>query len=288
MESIYSREKLLNLLNDEANYIKFLKEEKLIKPDRVCLKCNKEMQLKYTKNTLDKYQWVCNNKNCKSKISIKNDSLFYQFRLPIKKIIKIIFEFSKFTPIKEVCNEFNLSQKTVSKLFIFCQDLIDFYFQENPIEKLGGSFKWVEIDETCVFKRKYNQGRLKNQIWLFGGIERGTNGTNCFIKYVVDRTKVTLEREILENIYCESVIVSDCWKSYDNIQNLGFIHFKVNHSKNFVDPFITEIHTQSIESLWGKLKKFLKKRNITKRERIEKHIQEFIFRQKKKMFLLNY
>ena len=36
----------------------------------------------------------------------------------------------------------------------------------------SGPGKEVEIDEICIVKRKYNRGRIQNQVWLFGGIER--------------------------------------------------------------------------------------------------------------------
>lgn len=282
MDFITNRAELLKLLNNDNKFINFLKENKLIKPNRFCTKCNSIMELKYIKKTLDNYHWICGSKKCRNTISIKTDSIFYQFKYPIKKVLEIIMEFSNNAPIQKVCSDFDICQPTVSKIYIFCQDLIDSYFTKTPIEKIGGNLIWVEIDETCLFKRKYNQGRIKNQIWLFGGVERDTKGEKCFIKYVMDRTKETLEREIIENIYPQSVILSDCWKSYNNIENIGYFHLKVNHSKNFVDPIFPDIHTQSIESLWGKLKKFFKKKNITRRERMEEHIQEFIFRQRKK------
>lgn len=36
----------------------------------------------------------------------------------------------------------------------------------------------VEIDETVVVRRKYERGRVtgKKDVWLFGGVERGTHG----------------------------------------------------------------------------------------------------------------
>ncbi|KAG8227915.1 hypothetical protein J437_LFUL011843 [Ladona fulva] len=41
---------------------------------------------------------------------------------------------------------------------------------------LGGEGKVVEIDESKFGKRKFNRGRLVEGKWVFGGIERGTEG----------------------------------------------------------------------------------------------------------------
>lgn len=48
--------------------------------------------------------------------------------------------------------------------------------------------------------------------------------------------------------------MSDCWKTYDCLNNEGFTHKTVNHSKNFVDPD-SGAHTQHIERLWRDIRK---------------------------------
>ncbi|TRY70261.1 hypothetical protein TCAL_16390, partial [Tigriopus californicus] len=50
----------------------------------------------------------------------------------------------------------------------------------------------VEIDETFVFKRKYNRGRVNPGKWIFGGIQRDLG--IGFLVEVPDRTRQTLER----------------------------------------------------------------------------------------------
>ena len=50
-----------------------------------------------------------------------------------------------------------------------------------------------------------------------------------------------------------SIIHSDCWKGYANLDQQGYTHFTVNHSKNFVDPE-SGAHPNSIEGMWQKMK----------------------------------
>lgn len=65
---------------------------------------------------------------------------------------------------------------------------------------IGGPGTEVEIDETYVFKRKYNVGRLpqnRREEWLFGGVQRDTHGTEVFLVPVHRRDAQTLLGSIL-------------------------------------------------------------------------------------------
>lgn len=71
-----------------------------------------------------------------------------------------------------------------------------------------------------------------------------------------DRTAPTLTQEIADHISTGSIIHSDSWASYQQIEaipNKNFVHYSVNHSKNSVD-LETGSHSQSIKSMWRDLK----------------------------------
>jgi len=77
----------------------------------------------------------------------------------------------------------------------------------------------VEIDETCVGKRKYDRGRLiRTNQWMFGGIERGTK--NSFLVLVEARNANTLLPIIQDWINPGTTIYSDLWGAYGGISNL--------------------------------------------------------------------
>ena len=112
----------------------------------------------------------------------------------------------------------------------------------------------VEIDETVITHRKYNRGRLLNTVWVFGGICRETD--KAFALVVPDRTAPTLNDEIKKHIADGSIIHSDTWASYQQIENIpdkNFTHLSVKHSQNFVDPE-TGSNTQHVERMWKELK----------------------------------
>ena len=104
----------------------------------------------------------------------------------------------------------------------------------NTKRKIGGVDQIVEIDESKFGKRKYNVGQIVTNQWVFGGICRGTR--DFFAVPVENRDKATLLGIISEYIEPGTTIITDCWKAYDCLADEGFVHLKVNHSLNFVDP----------------------------------------------------
>ena len=73
-------------------------------------------------------------------------------------------------------------------------------------------------------------------------------------------------------IHPESVIYSDGWKGYCQLNDHFFQHGTVNHSVTFKDT-ITGIHTNTIEGNWAGIKK-----DIPFRSRSEKYITLFLIR----------
>ena len=83
-------------------------------------------------------------------------------------------------------------------------------------------------------------------------------------------------------------IYTDCLRAYNGLEELGYPHLTVNHSKNFVDPDHGEgtiyllrdpdtgCHTQMIESHWRALKRRLTRGGIRK-ESLADHFAEHIF-----------
>jgi len=100
-------------------------------------------------------------------------------------------------------------------------------------------------------KEKNNKGRIIDGQWVFGGLCRETK--EYFAVEVEKRDSQTLLQIIKEKIHEQSVIISDCWKAYDCLQDEGFKHLKVNHKYNFVDPD-TGAHTNTVERNWRTLK----------------------------------
>ncbi|GFU60773.1 putative transposase-like protein [Trichonephila clavipes] len=150
------------------------------------------------------------------------------------------------------------------------------YAYESSI--LGGPDVIVEIDERMFGKRKYNRVKRVKGTCVFGGIERSTN--KSFFHVFQDRLKDTLLESILSNIKEDTTIISDCWKSYDCLEDEGFLHLSVYHKMYFKDPE-TSAHTNSIEGSCSAIKKSL--RGIRKcDDQFDSYLAEFMWRKLKR------
>ena len=106
----------------------------------------------------------------------------------------------------------------------------------------------MEIDKSMFGnKRKYKRGHVSESQWVFGMVEQGTGWILVFC--VPDRQRETLvTRLVREFIEPGTVIISDKFLPYFNLNDVGYIHLMVNSSENFVDTY-TGAHSNTIEGL---------------------------------------
>ncbi|VDO25063.1 unnamed protein product [Heligmosomoides polygyrus] len=79
-----------------------------------------------------------------------------------------------------------------------------------------------------------------------------------FVEITSRRDSATLDDIVTRHDLPGTIIHTDSWRGYGNLNNLGYIHRTVNHNQNFVDPN-TGVHTQAIESAWSHIKRAIKK-----------------------------
>ena len=166
-------------------------------------------------------------------------------------------------------------EETVVDWYNLCREVYSEVLEKENA-KIGGPGKIVEIDESKFGKRKYHKGRRKDRVWVFDGIERGTK--NCFMCSVEDRSADTLIPVIKHNVLPGTTIISDCWKAYCWLEEEGYLHQTVNHSKEFVNKD-TGAHTNTIESTWRAIKTSLPKHGSVK-TLYDTYFVEYIFRKK--------
>lgn len=73
------------------------------------------------------------------------------------------------------------------------------------------------------------------------------------LRCLPDRSADRLETRIIEHVFPSSVIHTDKWTSYRNPEQLGYVHWTMNHFYIAVDPEPC-ICTNHIETYWSSLK----------------------------------
>ena len=217
-------------------------------------------------------------------------------KLPIQKIIKIIFYFFEGKTYKEICSLTEVkSVKTITDWCNFVRKHIHDHFEG---EVLGGNNEIIQIDESLMRgRRKANKGRYllgnvadpspanthrrtnygdrEDGPWVFGMVQKGTRLVKLF--YVEDRKASTLVPLLRKHVHQDSTIWSDEWKGYRGINEFFRCHQTVKHSENFVDPS-TGANTQLIGCILSYAKlEIMRNRRGTNLTLLQSHLSFFCF-----------
>ncbi|XP_059361248.1 uncharacterized protein LOC132098949 [Carassius carassius] len=143
--------------------------------------------------------------------------------------------------------------KMTRKLRLVCRKALKM-FKRKTGQRMGGRREFIVIDESNIrHKRKYGQGRAgqtwKRKKWVFGMLAIKGQRRRPVLRLVERHSRNHLLPIIRQHIRQVSTILSDEWRSYRALSNLGYRHYSVNHSRYFVDPNHGG-HTQNIERAW--------------------------------------
>lgn len=240
--------------------------------------------LKVLSNRADRndLQWVCSRRTsaerCRIITSITVNTWFDNIRIPILTALELTLYWFFQVPVTSAAGQCGVSKECAVDWYSYCRQVC-FIVVANQDICIGGPGLHVEIDESHLWKRKYQRGRiLANQdIWIFGGVCRESK--EAFMTLVPDRRGVTLWPIIQRRVAAGSVIMTDEARVYQNLhyqQRGGFEHYQVNHSLNFVHPDNPNVYTNTIEAVWRVAKG--KVRGYVNDEQIEMYLGEFMYR----------
>ena len=177
---------------------------------------------------------------------------FQNSNLAFLKILLITYGIVHCEPSHQIQNELSLGKQTVRAWGMFCRETM-LAFLESCSEKSGPN-QTVEIDDSKFGWRKYHRGHPVQGQWVFGGVERGSS--RLFLVPVPDRTADTLAAIIPDQIEPGTMVISDCWGAYCDLDLLGYTQRTVIHSLYFMHPDTTD-HTNTTKSMWHRVKVFL-------------------------------
>ena len=139
-------------------------------------------------------------------------------------------------------------------------------------EMLGGE---IELDESYFGgQRKGKRGRgAAGKVIVFGILKRGDR---VYTKVVLDTKADTLMPIIRKKIAPDSIVYTDCYRSYNALDVSGFHHHRINHSTHFAEQ--KHNHINGIENFWSQAKRVLRKYNGIPKQHFHLFLKECEFR----------
>jgi len=231
----------------------------------------------YTSHS-DGFRFRC--PKCRSTKSIRTDSLMSGFNMPALEFFIGIYLFFNFeSKISRYMKECGFKSKKTARKFVKVLRNVCLEHYILNVERIGGNGQIVQIDETLLFKRKGNVGRVLRQIWIIGGIDETGE---LFLRKVENRTSETMIEVFHETCNPSTQFWTDGWSAYPRAVSSmdDSTHEVVNHSENFVSP--SGVHTQNIENAWKCLKVWMRKNNYNheSERNIPEYLGEYLFKRK--------
>ena len=180
----------------------------------------------------------CTSRKCQAVVHFVDNTIWST----VKDRVLFVFAVNAFLSLastQSVINDTGCKPKTIEKYIRIIKNAL---FLENEEEKrtmrLGGSGEKVQADESCVFSRKYDVGRvleLTQQGWVFGVVEDKPDG-RLYIQMVRHKDAQTLQSIIKDYFADGTTVFTDGWPAYNGLNNVnGFKHYSVNHSEHCGD-----------------------------------------------------
>ncbi|XP_068086186.1 uncharacterized protein [Anabrus simplex] len=255
-------------LND---LLELYQRHNLLSSKRVCEKCGRDVPLRVVKRTGsegDRAVFACRRRlgggvRCGWFVSARKHTFFEGSNLNLFEIGYFVVLWCLLPkPLgPNVKLELGFTAKTIVDWCNFCREVCVAWVDAKK-KKIGGPDIVVEIDENEFGKSRYHKGRHTEAQWVIGGVERD-NHKNFFVVPMEKRDKETLLSVIKGWILPGTVIVSDFWKTYECLEDEGFVDLRENHSMQFVDTRKnghvmpkdgTSRSTQNIKNRWRHMK----------------------------------
>jgi transposase-like protein len=265
------------VLRNRDRTIEWLQDKGLLRRERECRRCRKPMQLEFTGHGFGRFR--CR-RGHDVEVSLAKDTWFEDARISPEKAVLLTYCFAVDMDSKQAIRETSMdgettSSETVVDWYSFCRQMCMHSLDQQFETLIGGPGHIVEIDECKIGRTKYSRGRFVEGHWILGMMDHD-GGYRLEICPENKRDRQTLQALITKHVAPDTTIMTDCWKGYEGLDEIGFEHFTVNHSYNFVDPD-TGANTQRIESSWRALRKKLSRGGV-KGEHLAFHLCEYLWR----------
>ena len=217
-------------------------------------------------------RWRCS--RCRHSFGIFHNTVFEGKHAPFHKSLLALLLIYLHVPQSTIRFLCHLSRTTI----LFYQTLyrkISVSVVRSMHLLLGGPHIRIQIDEALLRKRKYHRGRKKVQIWIFGAVQEGPrNKQQLVLKRVRHRSAEILLPLIRTIIKPGSIIISDDWRAYRRLKDLGYEHKIVNHSIQFRNH--DGDNTNLIEGIWAHLRRSFPTSGV-KKHLVDQYLARFTY-----------
>ena len=188
-------------------------------------------------------------------------------RLLRKQQLKLLEYFVLEVTARSAADLLGIQPNSAALFYRKLREVIAYYLEQEAHEIFDGA---IELDESYFGgARKGKRGRgAAGKVAVFGILKRGGK---VYTKVVVNTRAETLMPVIARKIAPDSVVYTDCYRSYNALDVSGFYHERINHSTLFANG---KNHINGIENFWNQAKRVLRKYNGTPKESFPLFLKE--------------
>jgi transposase len=187
-----------------------------------------------------------------------------------KQQIKLLEYFVLEVTDRSAADMMEIQANTAILFYRKWREMIAYYFEQAAHEIFPGAVEWDERYFGGARKGKRGRGAT-GKVAVFGLLKRGGK---VYTKWW-DTKAITLMPLITRKIAPDSVVYTDCYRSYNALDVSDFYHERINHSKLFATG---KNHINGIENFWNQAKRVLRKYNGIPKESFPLFLKECEFR----------
>lgn len=179
-------------------------------------------------------------------------------RLSKHRVTKIIRCFCLDINASQTAELLRLNRKTVNRYYGLFRAAI----YQRQVREMQAFIGTVEVDESYFGASRLRgrqgsrRGRGTHKQPVFGVFERQGR---VYTEIISDVTAASLQKAIRGRVGVESVVISDGWRGYDGLVDVGYDkHLRIHKSEHFA---CKGVHINGIEAFWSFTKRRLAKFN---------------------------
>jgi len=221
---------------DLTPVIAWLRDNGLLATAMACPGCQSAMEEREFTDVAEGRKWRCLVRGCRRVINLRKGSFFEKSRLPLDKLIELIFLWCDGLTQEQIGRATDLQQEALTQWSQYLRDVCSTSLLQNP-RQIGGPGSVIAIDETVIARRKPGnaQGRHVAPLWLLGGVDLHTK--EFFLQVIQGpHSAANLLPMIQANLAQGSEIWTDEWRAYGGLPGIAYLHRTINHSVHFVNP----------------------------------------------------